>query len=72
VFGIFNGDVERATLELATALRDRIEQWGPALPGGRWQPRLEVRVMPHGDMRFHQLRTMMNESGIELVEKESP
>ena len=72
VFAFFNGDVDRATLELATALRNRIEQWGPALPGGRWQPRLEVQITPHSEMRFHQLRTLMNGSGIELLGRESP
>ena len=72
VFGFFNGDIDRATLELATALRDRIERWGPALPGGRWQPRLEVQITPRSEMRFHQLRTLMNGSGIELIGKESP
>jgi len=72
VFGFFNGDVDRATLELATALRNRIERWGPALPGGRWQPRLHVQIQPRGEMRFHQLRTLMNDSGIELVGEGSP
>ncbi len=72
VFSFFNGDIDRATLELATTLRDRIDQWGPALPGGRWQPRLEVQIKPRGQMRFHQLRTLMNDSGIEVVGRVSP
>lgn len=71
VFSFFNGDVDRATLELATALRDRIDKWGPALPGGRWQPRLEVEITPNSQMRFHQLRTLMNGSGIELIGREA-
>ena len=70
VFSYFNGDIERASLELATRLRDRIEMWGPALPGGRWQPRLEVEIKPNSQMRFHQLRTLMNGSGIELIGRE--
>ncbi|MEM9643639.1 MAG: hypothetical protein AAF989_01485, partial [Planctomycetota bacterium] len=41
-----NGDIQRATLKLATSLRDRVETWGTSLPGGRWQPRLGVDVMP--------------------------
>ncbi len=63
----FNGDdVRTATLEMATAVRDRVETWGASLPGGRWQPRLEVEVMPHGEQRFHQLRTFMTGSGVEV------
>lgn len=72
VFGLSNGDVERATLRLATAVRDRVRRWGPALPGGRWQPRLDVIVMPRGDLRFHQLRTLMNGSGVEVTGRTAP
>lgn len=66
VFGFSDGQVKRATLELATSVRDRVRGWGAAIPGGRWQPRLEVEVMPHGESRFHQLRTLMNGSGVEV------
>ena len=67
MYGFSNGDIERATMSLASALHERIERWGPALPGGRWEPRLEVVVMPQGELRFHQLRTLMRGSGIEVV-----
>lgn len=67
VFGFSNGDVERATMQLASAVHDRIERWGPALPGGRWEPRMDVMVKPRGDVRFHQLRTLMRDSGVEVV-----
>lgn len=72
VFVVSNGDVDSATLRLATALRDRIDRWGPALPGARWQPRLEVMVRPGGEMRFHQLRTLMTGSGIEVNRRTMP
>ncbi|TWU59345.1 hypothetical protein Poly51_21330 [Rubripirellula tenax] len=59
-------DAERATLELATSVRDRVQRWGVALPGGRWQPRLDVEVMPGGEQRFHQLRSLMDGSGVQV------
>lgn len=65
-FEFKDGEINRATLELATAVRDRIKTWGAALPGGRWQPRLEVDVMPRSDQRFHQLRTLMSGSGVDV------
>ncbi|MCG8653927.1 MAG: hypothetical protein MI861_29075, partial [Pirellulales bacterium] len=71
MFGLSDGDVNRATLQLATAVRDRIARWGAAIPGGRWQPRLEVEVMPRGEARFHQLRTLMNGSGVEVAGRAS-
>lgn len=55
-----------ATLQLATAVRDRVSQWGATMPGARWQPRLDVLVEPHADRRFHELRTLMNGSGIDV------
>ena len=66
VFDVSDGDITRATLELATAVRDRIDRWGAAIPGGRWQPRLDVEVMSDGETRYHQLRTLMNGSGVEV------
>jgi hypothetical protein len=71
IFGIFNGDVDRASLELATAVRRRIEEWGPALPGGRWYPRIEVQVQSRGETRFRELVDLFSGSGIELVRGES-
>ncbi len=71
MFGFSDGEINRATLELATAVRDRIDRWGAALPGGRWQPRLNVLVMPRGETRFHQLRTLMVGSGVEVTGRAS-
>jgi hypothetical protein len=71
IFGVTDGDINRATLELATAIRDRIVHWGAALPGGRWQPRLDVEIMPRGDSRFHQLRTLMSGSGVDIEGRHS-
>jgi hypothetical protein len=72
MFGFSDGDIDGATLRLATAVRDRIERWGAALPGGRWQPRLEIEVMPGSETRFHQLRTLMSGSGVEIAGRASP
>ncbi|GAA5506557.1 hypothetical protein [Novipirellula caenicola] len=69
VFGFTDKPVSTATFELATAVRDRIDQWGPALPGGRWSPVLDVEVMPGGEARFEQLRELMQGSGVEVVGK---
>ncbi len=72
MFGFSDGEIDRATLELAAAVRDRIETWGPSLPGGRWQPRLDVEVKPDGSDRFEQLQTLMKGSGVEVFGRPSP
>ena len=63
--------VHQSTLQLATAVRDRVSQWGATLPGGRWQPRLEVQVGPHAEQRFHEMETLMQGSGVE-IQRRSP
>ena len=72
LFGVGDDDVDRATMQLATSIRDRIDRWGAALPGGRWQPRLDVEVMPDGEARFHQLRQLMAGSGVEVQGRRAP
>ena len=69
MFGVFDRNARRASLELATAIRDRVDQWGAALPGGRWQPVLEVDVQPGGEVRFQQLQTILRDSGVKVVPK---
>ncbi len=72
MFGFSDGEINRATLELAAAVRDRIEAWGPSLPGGRWQPRLDVEVSPDGVTRFEQLQSLMHGSGVEVSGRAMP
>ena len=68
-FPFENNSIYNATMELATAVRDRVDGWGATLPGGRWQPRLDVLVAPHADQRFHELQTLMNGSGVEITRR---
>ncbi|WDQ16176.1 hypothetical protein [Rhodopirellula sp. P2] len=68
-FPFENDSVYNATLKLATAVRDRVDGWGATLPGGRWQPRLDVLVAPHADQRFHELQTLMHDSGVEITRR---
>ncbi|MEP0060607.1 hypothetical protein [Rhodopirellula bahusiensis] len=68
-FPFENSSVHKATMQLATAVRDRVDGWGATLPGGRWQPRLDVLVAPHADQRFHELQTLMHDSGVEITRR---
>ncbi|MEL6107544.1 MAG: hypothetical protein AAFU85_16005 [Planctomycetota bacterium] len=65
-FWIRGNDVDTATLELAAAVQDRIAQWGAALPGGRWAPRLKIDVAPGAQTRAQQLGRLMSGSGLGL------
>ena len=65
----FRGNIDRASLELATVLRDRIERWGVALDNGRWEPRLEVAVIDNDSLPLERLKQLLRGSGIEITEK---
>ena len=69
VFGFTGGNanLNLATLQLAAAVRERIERWGPALPGGRWEPQLQVIIMPGGERRYSELQEGFRGSGIEVT-----
>lgn len=66
VFSFFDGDLERASLQLAAAIYERIEQWGPALPGARWQPTLEIAVQPTHLSEFELLKRHLGGSGLQI------
>jgi len=72
VFGFNHGNTEHATMQLAAAIRERISRWGPALPGGRWEPHLEVLVKPNSEVRFHELKGWLRGSGVEVTGRNSP
>ncbi len=43
-----------------------MERWGMAVAGGYWKPVLKVQVAPDAEIRFHQLRALLGDSGIEV------
>jgi hypothetical protein len=59
---------ERSVMDLAKAVRERIESWGPALAGGRWVPTLVADVGFDGADSFAALEQQLQGSGI-LVER---
>ena len=73
VFGFNAGNVnlDQATLQLAAAIRERVDRWGPALPGGRWEPQLRVTIMPGSERRYNELQDGFRGSGIEIIGRRS-
>ena len=53
-----------AVVRLAKMIRDRVDRWGLALTGGRWQPILQVDVAADGEASYAQLRSLLEGSGI--------
>lgn len=61
--------IYRPTLQLATAIRDRVANWGATMRGGYWKPRLEVSVGPHAEQRFVEFEKLMQNSGVEVARR---
>lgn len=64
-----DGDINAASLTLATAVRDRAAGWGAAMQGARWQPVLEVAIAPGADFRYQQLARLLDGSGLVIQAK---
>ena len=54
------------------AAQQTMRRWGPALAGGRWQPRITATVDNGGSLRCDQLQRYLERSGIEFVRKPIP
>lgn len=61
--------IYRPTLQLATAIRDRVATWGATMRGGYWKPRLEVSVGPRAEQRFVEFEKLMQNSGVEVARR---
>ncbi|MEZ6092270.1 MAG: hypothetical protein R3C05_30575 [Pirellulaceae bacterium] len=57
---------EAAIVRLAGVVRDRVDRWGLALAGGRWQPILQVAVAEGGQDNFDSLSRLLEGSGISV------
>jgi hypothetical protein len=66
-FQVTDQNLQQAVLDLGLTVRDRIARWGAALPGGRWEPQLEVEVFEGAEQRFAQLVELMSDSGLNIV-----
>lgn len=64
-----DGNINDASLTLATAVRDRTSAWGAAMQGARWQPVLEVAVAPGAEFRYQQLTRLLDGSGLMIQAK---
>lgn len=61
--------IDHATIELATAIRNRVANWGATMRGGYWKPRLDVSVGPHAEPRFHEFEKLMQNSGVAIARR---
>lgn len=60
-----------AVVRLAKMIRDRVDRWGLALTGGRWQPILQVDVSADGEASYAQLKSLLEGSGITVRQRAS-
>jgi hypothetical protein len=54
---------------LVSGVWDQVGSWGIAGRGMHWRPVIDVQVMPDGERRFHELKKLMDSSGLEVQRK---
>jgi hypothetical protein len=62
VDGAMSDDIDA----LVAKIRQRIEEWDMAVAGGYWKPVLNVQVAQGAEMRFAELRVLLDGSGLEV------
>lgn len=71
VYSFADGDIHRASMKLATDVRERVRNWGTSIPGSRWQPVLDVIVAAGAQPRFEQMRQLYEGSGLLIEPREA-
>lgn len=70
-YSFADGDIQRASMKLATDVRERVRNWGTSIPGSRWQPVLDVIVAAGAQPRFEQMRQLYDGSGLVIEPREA-
>ena len=55
--------------ELVSAVRELMDEWGTAGRDMYWRPQLSVTVTPGGEVRYAELRTLLQGSGLTIIRK---
>lgn len=67
----FAGPTSNAVTGLITAIWDRMDGWGIAGKGMYWRPELHVTTTPDGARRLAELKALLADSGVVIVERPS-
>lgn len=67
----FDGTPQQRTEYLVEAIHRRVEEWGMAVTGGYWKPKLVVEVGPDAQWRYLQLVRLLEGSGLELERRQT-
>ncbi|MFN7733029.1 MAG: hypothetical protein ACK5OB_14090 [Pirellula sp.] len=55
-----------ASKELERAIRERVESWGPSLPGGYWSPTITLESASDASQSVQRLQRLLDGSGVEM------
>lgn len=61
-----DGPTEDALPSIVESVFTRVQTWGSAGNGMYWKPILEIDVVPGGETRYYDLKTLLEESGLEV------
>lgn len=55
-----------ASKDLERAIRERVESWGPSLPGGYWSPTITLESASDASLSVQRLQRLLDGSGVEM------
>ena len=64
-----NGGLRAVGNTFASHVLDYIDTWGPAARGTYWQPEMSVTVHPGAELRFEELKSLMQNSGVSIQQR---
>ncbi|MDR0337363.1 MAG: hypothetical protein LBI18_09760 [Planctomycetaceae bacterium] len=62
--------VQESTDKLVTAIWEFMDSWGIAGENLYWRPVLQIKVLPGGEQRFQELKLLLRNSGLIIVNSE--
>ena len=57
---------QQASRDLEQAIRERVDSWGPSLPGGYWSPTVTIESASDADLSVQRMQRLLDGSGVDI------
>lgn len=57
---------QQASRELQQAIRERVDSWGPSLPGGYWAPTVTIESASDANLSVQRMQRLLDGSGVDI------
>ena len=57
---------QQASSDLERAIRERVDSWGPSLPGGYWSPTVTIESASDANLSVQRMQRLLDGSGVDI------